>query len=336
VTTSEPGISEEVVGPCRRALEELGFDTSTVGAQPVGLIVPGSAADALFEQAAAFLHDEALACTLAARIPIGSLGVIDYGLCTAPTLHDALTTITRFYGVATQRARLELVEDGPSARLVFHRQPGIEHSRHWVEFAFAMIGTRIRQTIGRERMPFTRVSFVHAAPHDPRAHDEFFGTRVAFGAAEEWLAFPSEILTIPLQTASRALAELLERRMRELEPAMAPTDPVLDRVRRTLAAMLDDGETDIVTLAKRLGESKRTLQRMLSERQTSHTALLDELRRQRAKALLDAGLRVAEVAKRLGFSEPSAFFRAYRRWTGTSPKGEKPDEPERADDDAAE
>jgi AraC-like DNA-binding protein len=109
--------------------------------------------------------------------------------------------------------------------------------------------------------------------------------------------------------------------MRELAPIMATTDPVLDRVRRTLVAMLDDGVTDLDVLAVRLGENKRTLQRWLRERSTSHSRLLDELRSTRAAVLLDSGIRVVEVATRLGFAEPSAFFRAYRRWTGTSPRG---------------
>lgn len=320
MSSTEPGISEDVVGSVRRALDELGFDTRPVGATPVGLVVPGSVADALFDRAAAYLLDEALGLSLAARIPIGGLGPIDYGLCTASTLREALTLVTRFYGVATQRARYELVEDGPSARMVFHRVEGIAHSRHWVEFSLAMLGTRIRQTLGREALSFDRVSFRHPPPARSDAHDEFFGTGVEFGAPLDCLCFASELLERPLQTASRSLAELLERKMRELEPDMAPVDPMLDRVRRTLAGMLDEGLTDLVTLATRLKESRRSIQRALGNRATSHSQLVDELRRTRARLLLDQGLRVADVALRLGFADPSAFFRAYRRWTGTSPK----------------
>ncbi|HEY4056048.1 MAG TPA: AraC family transcriptional regulator, partial [Kofleriaceae bacterium] len=142
-----------------------------------------------------------------------------------------------------------------------------------------------------------------------------------FDAPQDRLTFASDLLALPLHTASKPLAELLERRMKEIAPERAIDDPVLDRTRRTLGAMLEAGETDVKTLASRLGESTRTLQRALGQRNTSHSQLLDELRRQRAQELLDAGLRVADVAQRLGFAAPSAFFRAYRRWTGTSPRG---------------
>lgn len=317
MSSPEPGISEDVVGAVVRVLRDLGFDPAAAAAS-VGTIVPGRRADDMIERAAAHLNDDAIGITLAQRIPLGSLGPVDYGLTTHSTLREALDVVCRYYGVATQRVRLELVEQPPKAWLVSHRTP-IEHSRHWGEFAFAVIAIRIRATLDRPELVFDPVSFQHPEPPHREAIDAFFKTRVQFGAAEEVLGFPHELLEEPLLTASKPLAELLVRRMSELEPALA-TDTLLDRVRRTLAAMLADGVTDLATLAQRLGESTRTLQRALHDRGTSHSELLDELRRSRAALLLDQGLRVAEVARQLGFSEPSAFFRAYRRWTGTSPK----------------
>jgi AraC-like DNA-binding protein len=319
----ELGIAEEIVGAVREAIGQLGFDIATFkGAAAGTLLVPGAVADALLDQAAEFLLDEALGLNLATRIAIGSLGTLDYGLTTSATLREALERVSRYYSIATQRARIELVEDGPSARLVYHRVAGVDHSRHWIEFAFALIATRIRQTLGLdEQLAFTRVSFRHPAPTRQDTHDEFFGTRVEFGASEEWLAFDAALLDQPLRTASRSLAELLERRLRELAPQMGAGDPELDRIRRTLALLLDTGVSDLESLATKLDLSTRTLQRMLRDRKTSHTQLVDELRRARAVALLEAGERVATVATRLGFSDPSAFFRAYRRWTGKSPTG---------------
>ncbi|HEY4058720.1 MAG TPA: AraC family transcriptional regulator ligand-binding domain-containing protein [Kofleriaceae bacterium] len=326
MTTAEPGVSEEIVSTIRRALTELGFDAGQVNASAVGLVVPGSAADELFDRAAEYLLDDALALSLTSRIPIGSLGALDYGLCTSPTVRDALNLVVRYYGVVSQRARLDFVEDGDVPRLLFVRFPNQGYSRHWVEFPIAMIGARIQQTTGLSKQPFTRVAFAHPAPKSRDAHDEFFGCAVEFGAPLDVVEISRELLDAPLHTASKALSELLEQRMKALEPAMATTDPLVDRTRRTLIAMLDAGQTDLETLASKLGESKRTLQRNLSERGTSHSQLLDELRRQRTAELLDRGHKVVDISKALGFSEPSAFFRAYRRWTGTSfrKRGEEP------------
>ncbi|CAN5858270.1 AraC family transcriptional regulator [soil metagenome] len=322
----EPGVSEEIVSTIRRALTDLGFDSGHVSSAAVGLVVPGSAADELFNRAADYLLDDALALSLTSRIPIGSLGALDYGLCTSPTVRDALRLVVRYYGIVSQRSRLDFIEDGERPRLLFVRFPDQSYSRHWVEFPIAMIASRIQQTTGIAAPPFTRVSFTHAGPTSRDAHDEFFGCAVEFGGTEDVVEMPLALLDAPLLTASKALSELLEQRMRALEPAMATTDPLTDRARRTLVAMLDSGQTDLETLASKLGESKRTLQRNLGERGTSHSRLLDELRRQRTAELLDRGQKVVDISKALGFSEPSAFFRAYRRWTGTSfrKRGEDP------------
>jgi AraC-like DNA-binding protein len=67
--------------------------------------------------------------------------------------------------------------------------------------------------------------------------------------------------------------------------------------------------------------SMRTLKRRLAERDTSFSALLDEARREKATLLLRAGeLTVDEIGQRLGYSDAANFGRAFRRWTGTSPK----------------
>ena len=64
----------------------------------------------------------------------------------------------------------------------------------------------------------------------------------------------------------------------------------------------------------------RTLQRRLRGENTSHRQILDRVRRERALRLLPRGeLSVAQIAEQLGFSEPSAFNRAFRRWTGRAP-----------------
>jgi AraC-like DNA-binding protein len=177
----------------------------------------------------------------------------------------------------------------------------------------------MRETVGAE-IVFTQVSFVHPAPSDRTTHDEVFATSVQFSAPRDRVEFDASVLDHPLRTASTALASLLELKMQELAPARDAA-PLLARVYHSLGAMLDERHTDVEGLAKRLGMSKRSLQRALGELGTSHSGLLDQLRRERAMQLLSRGHRVTDVASALGFAAPSAFFRAYRRWTGTSPKG---------------
>ena len=96
---------------------------------------------------------------------------------------------------------------------------------------------------------------------------------------------------------------------------MVERDPFIDRVRRAAAENFE-GATSLAVIAKRLGISARTLRRHLEQHGNTLRGVVDDIRRERADQLLAAGMSVKEIAYALGFSEPSAFSRAYKRWTG--------------------
>jgi len=328
LTVPEPGIAAAIVGPVLDVLAAAGVDLRALGAavETGDDVVRGSSADRWLDVAAERLGDEALGLTLARRIPIGGLGLIDYALISSATLRDALERVSRHYGVATQRVKLILVERGEQVALVFERQPGIAHSRHWMEFSFAILTERARQTLGRDVSPVL-VSFRHDPPASVDAHAAFFGTEVHFSAPEDCLAFARSLLDGHLRTAAASLAELLDEKMPTIPPPPeegSTPDVFLERVRDVIVELIAQGDASLEGAATRLHTSTRTLQRELSRRGVSHKEILDSVRRERAQALLGEGTTtVAEVAARLAYSEPSAFFRAFRRWTGTSPRSRR-------------
>ncbi len=92
------------------------------------------------------------------------------------------------------------------------------------------------------------------------------------------------------------------------------------RVEAELEPLLATGSIRIERIARALGCSRQTLYRRLKAEGLTFEQVLDELRRRRALTLVrDASLPVKEIAWRLGFSDPAAFSRAFKRWTGMSP-----------------
>ncbi|HEX4904763.1 MAG TPA: helix-turn-helix transcriptional regulator [Acidimicrobiales bacterium] len=78
--------------------------------------------------------------------------------------------------------------------------------------------------------------------------------------------------------------------------------------------------------ATRLTMSPQTLRRRLAEEGTSFRAISDDVRRDVAvTSLVDGTESIADLSARLGFSEPSAFTRAFRRWTGDAPSAYRRD-----------
>jgi AraC-like DNA-binding protein len=108
----------------------------------------------------------------------------------------------------------------------------------------------------------------------------------------------------------------------ERRPA-APVRTAFGReVERQIETLLPRGGMRIETVAGALGLSRQTLYRRLRAERTTFEALVERVRRRLAlRFIRDEGLTVKEAAWRLGFAEPSAFSRAFKRWTGKSPAG---------------
>jgi len=93
------------------------------------------------------------------------------------------------------------------------------------------------------------------------------------------------------------------------------------RVEAELAPRLAEGELGIAPVARALGCSRQTLYRRLKAEGLTFAQLLDDLRRREAlKLVRNPALPVKAIAYRLGFSDPAAFSRAFKRWTGRSPQ----------------
>lgn len=96
------------------------------------------------------------------------------------------------------------------------------------------------------------------------------------------------------------------------------------QVERTLEPLLASGPVRIDEVARELGLSRQTLYRRLKAEGTTFATLLDRLRCRLALRLIRReGLPVKEAAWRLGFSDPASFSRAFKRWTGKSPRDER-------------
>jgi AraC-like DNA-binding protein len=96
--------------------------------------------------------------------------------------------------------------------------------------------------------------------------------------------------------------------------------PIAD-IRSAILSLLADGYPTASQVARRIGYSKRTLQRRLAASGTSYSEMADEVRYGLAARLLaDPQGRVSRIAKETGFANASAFSRAFQRWAGMSPR----------------
>jgi len=99
------------------------------------------------------------------------------------------------------------------------------------------------------------------------------------------------------------------------------SDDFAHRVEAAIMPRLHTGQTDVAAIASELGLSRQTIFRRLKAENTSYERLLDDLRHRLALGYFqERKISVNEVAYLLGYSAPSAFTRAFKRWTGASPR----------------
>jgi AraC-like DNA-binding protein len=315
----EPGVSAPIVLAAARVVRDLGVPLE----DPVehAGYVAGRIADAVLEEGARVLGDPMIGINVARRLPPGSLGPLDYVLFTSETWGAAIHLVAKYYAVASERVRMTIESRGRDTAIVLTREPPYEVSRYWVELSLALIVERARQSLGADWRP-SRVELAHAGPSSA-AHTSWFGAPVVFGAGVDQLVFATSWMDAVSHTAMGSLATVLEGRLAELVPPHA--DPTMLRIRDAIARRLES-KLEIGLVARQLGMSTRSLQRALSQRGVTFSDLVDDLRRARALEYLRAGKTIAEVARLVGFADPSALFRAYRRWTGTTPRADRAEE----------
>lgn len=264
-----------------------------------------------------FAPDRALGLEHARNARFALFGALGYATRNAPTVGAAMATLTRFHALLDPKVRFRQAMAGGIWRLE------LEHEDRVIELGEPMdsiVGASVclmRESAVGEVQPL-EILLPNRLRHDSSLYEEFFGCPVRFEQPVATIVLPASVAGLPLIDADprmhRYLADYLAA-AHEVDEK----DDLLSRVRAAIVDVIDSPDTAQAEVARSLGMSRRTLQRRLREAGTTFQTILDDERRARALFLLrDPGLALYEIAFLLGYSEPSAFQRAFKRWTGVA------------------
>lgn len=305
----EPGVS--------RILREAGLDSQSL-ARPYAR-VPKPTLDRVWRAAFRISGDRDLALHAAEEMGYGSYRVMDYLAAYAASVRDAWIRAAWLLPLLTEWLILEAEQGRRECVLYLGSYLG-EPLRHWAEFIFASLLVRTRQACGPDWKPL-RVDFAFPAPRAVAEHRRLFRCPLVFDAPLSRMTVERPVWDRPLEMSSPGLFGVLEEYARILLAAHSPTRDLEAMTRRALEARGANSLPTLQAAARDLGMSPRSLQRQLQGRYSGFTRIRDSVRSASAEALLrDSSLTVAEIADRLGFDEPASFTRAFRRWTGLSPR----------------
>ena len=265
--------------------------------------------------------DRQLALRIAAATPAGAFGIVEYVCRSAPTLGDALRRWVRYLNLLDDAVTVGLAVEGDRAYLRVERESEAPAPASH-ELCWALVAKYAREL---SAVPFrlVAVELAHPPPGDVAAYRTWFDAPVVFDAERTQLVMPASALDASLVSSDPALLAILTRAADDLAKRTS-TDPTMTaQVKRVLHEALRGDEATVDDVAKRIGMTGRSLQRRLKDEGTSFNDVREDVRRELARRYLDDGLAIAEISFLLGFSEPSAFFRAFKRWFGETPLAHK-------------
>jgi AraC-like DNA-binding protein len=185
------------------------------------------------------------------------------------------------------------------------------------ELSISILAVRMRSWGGG---PPLAVWFPHAPLGPLEEYRRVLQCDVQFESARSGVVVDDALLDAPRAGSDPRLANLLQAHADILLARVPAEATFAQQVRGAVATELREGEPDIAKVARRLATSARSLQRRLQEEGASFRAMVDATRLELADVYLgEKHLSIADIAYLLGYSEPPAFIRAYKRWTGRTP-----------------
>lgn len=252
---------------------------------------------------------------------LGSLGVLGYMVRNAPDFERALAITDDYLDLIMPGCRTGLVRLEQDC-IWTYEMPGISPAkcRHEIEQTLMQFIGAARELLSLPQWYPTQVFFQHAEPQDCELLREEMADTLHFDHHYNGVMFPAGFLRYTISEADPKLLGLLEQQVQHSLDLLKHDNTLVGRITFMITSRLGKTEVSAETISSRIGMSRRTLHRRLSEQGTSFNEIREMVVLQIAKkALSTTDVSITELAQELGYSDSSALDRAFKRLTGFSP-----------------
>jgi AraC-like DNA-binding protein len=275
----------------------------------------------MFEVAASMAGRSNLGLEFGVNFLPQHLGHIGYLSVTAPTVGRALRCMAEELPFHQQATFIGLETFGSSRLALSYTivDESVLERRQDAEFSLTVLLNLLRQALGPGWCP-SEVHFSHGRPGQPRTHERIFGSVIRFDEDANRIVFPKDFLDVSMPRRDDVLHGLLRAEITRQRKLGGYDTDVVASVRYQIERLLPKGNCDLENVASACGIPPWSVKRKLRARGLSFQDLLLAVRQELAPLYLKRGMPATEVALSLGYSELSAFSRAFRQWTGLSPR----------------
>lgn len=284
--------------------------------------LPISQAQKLWIEAIDMTGDAYLALHIGEMVNTISVGILAYVMMHCPTLVKALEKLCQYQDIVCDASKTSLlVKDELVLLTISEPCEDLILLRHAFESTLSIYHSAINGMLG-QTVALQAVHFEYPAPsHDLSPyHRVFNNASIVFNSTFSGLVFDKKYLDLPILNANPNLFSLFEIHANAILHTLKPAASLKERIKQEILHDLKGEEPTLSNIAKNLGIGIRTIQMKLKEEGVTFQQLLDDIRKNLAtKHLREAQLSTTDIAYLLGYSEPSVFFRSFKKWTGQTP-----------------
>jgi AraC-like DNA-binding protein len=275
--------------------------------------VPLAAQDVLWEAFCGAAADPLTGLRLGLEIQAGHLDLTGLLLMSCETYGESLDALLDYYPIVGEGGDFELDTTADDVQLCYQAHYQVRVAERVEAVMAALINLSHWNTGGLFHA--SRIRLQHRPLDNPDRYQQLLGCPVEFGASHSAILFPRALLELPLIQANATMRDQL-RRLADEQLAHLGDDSLAHRVASLLCQQPRWGKEKV---AEHLAMSGRHLIRLLAEEGVTFKQIRDRELLRLAQHALQCDVRISDVARQLGFSDESAFAKAFRRWTGTSP-----------------
>lgn len=264
-----------------------------------------------------------LSAQLSQNLSLSSFGLLGHALLTVETVGKLLSRLVQYNSQARGCKKNSIVSDNKHTYFQFALQkvppPYSDiYLEMWVARVWHVLSI-IHPELSVDGL--IQVNLSYSEPADKTVYQNFYPVPVYFDQPISALVFDNQVLDVPLSTANELVNEYLSQQINSVLDSLQQQGGVVHAVRQELMRSRRGSWTNLELIAQQLGYSGRSLRRHLLEQGYSFKQISNELRMTLAREyILSSGLTNEETAYMLGYSQPPAFYRAFQKWYGITPK----------------
>lgn len=279
---------------------------------------------ALMYNAKALCNDPAFGLHFGEESVFADMSIVGLICHSAATMNEAFYQMNRFARLAIEVEghdvgnRFELKKIGDDLWLEDQRRNPNDFPE-LTESTFARFICETARHFGDA--PFARsIHFTHNQPEYRAEYDRIMKVPISFGSDRNAICIHESWLSIRIRAENPYVFGIFSDRADKLLAELQKAETTKGRVQSLIMPILHTGNVGMEQIASKLGQSRASLYRRLKAEGTTFETILDDLRHDVALHYIGGKkTSVNEVAYLVGFSDPAAFSRAFKRWTGNYP-----------------